>query len=60
MSRLTVGKKLGFGVTAIGLFVLVPSYTSLRAISNLGRALDSAVNNTAKKLELVGSTQRTS
>jgi hypothetical protein len=57
MSRLTVGKKLGLGVTALGVFLLVLSYTSLRAISNLGSALDSAVNNTAKKLELVGSTQ---
>jgi len=57
MARLKIGTKLGFGIALLGAFLMVLSFTSLRAVSNLGRALDVAVNGTAKKLDLVGSTQ---
>jgi len=57
MSRLTISKKLGLGVATLGVFLLVLSYTSLRAISHLGDALDESVNGTAKKLALVESTR---
>lgn len=55
--RLTVCRKLGLGVVALGLSLLVFSFTSLRAIGQLGDSLDTAVNKTARKMELVGSTQ---
>jgi methyl-accepting chemotaxis protein len=57
MSEMTIDKKLALGVAALGGLLLVLSFTSLRAISSLGGSLDAAVNQTAKKLELVGSTQ---
>jgi methyl-accepting chemotaxis protein/methyl-accepting chemotaxis protein-1 (serine sensor receptor) len=57
MSQFTIGKKLGFGVASLGALLLVLSFTSLRAISNLGQALDTAIGGTAREVELVGSAQ---
>ena len=57
MSSLTIGRKLGLGVATLGAFLLVLSFTSLRAISKLGEALDESVNGTARRLELVGATR---
>jgi len=57
VSKLTIGKKLGLGVATLGAFLAVLSFTSLRAISKLGEALDQSVNGTAKKLELVAATR---
>ena len=56
-TQLTIGKKLAIGVTALIACVLVLSFTSLRVISGLGTSLDSAVNGTGKKLDLVASTR---
>jgi methyl-accepting chemotaxis protein len=55
--RLTISGKLTFGIAALVVSLMILSYTSLRAISGLGDSLDVAVNRTAKKLELVGSTR---
>ncbi|MGB7548584.1 MAG: methyl-accepting chemotaxis protein [Terracidiphilus sp.] len=55
--QLTIGKKLAIGVTALIACVLVLSFTSLRVISKLGTSLDSAVNGTGKKLDLLASTR---
>ena len=58
MNRFTIGRKLTLGVSALALFLLVLSYTSLRAISTLGGSLDRVVNGTAKKLQLIGEAQQ--
>jgi len=55
--QLTIGKKLAIGLTAFLVCLLVLSVTSLRVIESLGRSLDSAVNETGKKLDLLGVTQ---
>jgi methyl-accepting chemotaxis protein len=57
MSGFTIGRKLGLGVASLGALLLVLGYTSLRAISNLGGALDTAIGSTAREVELIGSTQ---
>ena len=51
--RYTVGRKLNLGIVALVLSVSLLGYTSLAAISGLGHSLDTAVNSTAKKLDLV-------
>jgi methyl-accepting chemotaxis protein len=56
MRQLTVGKKLTLGVAALVLSVLGLGGTSLIAISTLGNSLDTAVNKTARKLDLAGAT----
>ena len=53
-SGLSVGKKLLICVTAFLACLALLSVTSLKVISTLGSSLDTAVNSTAKKLELAG------
>jgi methyl-accepting chemotaxis protein/methyl-accepting chemotaxis protein-1 (serine sensor receptor) len=55
--HLTIGKKLAVGVIALIACLLALSLTSLWVISKLGTSLDSAVNGTAKKLDLLASTR---
>ena len=57
MSKFTIGRELGVGVTSLGALLLVFGFTSLRAISSLGGALDRATGSTAREIELIGSTQ---
>ena len=57
-SQLTIGKKLGIGVTAFIACMAILSITSLWVISTLGNSLDSAINGTAKKLDLLSGTQQ--
>jgi methyl-accepting chemotaxis protein/methyl-accepting chemotaxis protein-1 (serine sensor receptor) len=57
MNRLTVRSKLAIGLAAMVLSVLVLGFSSLRAIAILGNSLDAAVNDTAKKLDLIGATE---
>jgi methyl-accepting chemotaxis protein len=57
MSRLTIGKTLLIGMAALVVSLAALSVISLRMISTLGRSLDSAVNSTGKKLDLVGRTR---
>ncbi len=56
-TKLTIGKQLAIGVTALIACLLLLSFTSLRVISKLGTSLDSAVNGTGKKLDLLASTR---
>jgi methyl-accepting chemotaxis protein/methyl-accepting chemotaxis protein-1 (serine sensor receptor) len=57
MPRLTMGKKLMLGVAGLTLSLAVLSVTALRVVSVLSGSLDSAVNATGKKLDLVGRTR---
>ncbi len=57
MNRLTVGRKLTLGVLSLVLSLLALAFTSLKSIATLGNSLDTAINSTAKKLDLIGSTQ---
>jgi methyl-accepting chemotaxis protein len=57
ISQLTIGKKLVIGVTAFIACMAILSITSLWVISTLGNSLDSSINGTAKKLDLLSSTQ---
>jgi methyl-accepting chemotaxis protein len=50
---MTIGKKLTLGFIAMLLVTLVLGTYSLKAISNLSDSLDTAVNKTTKKIELV-------
>ena len=52
--ELTIGQKLAIGVIAFMACLAVLSITSLKVISALGSSLDSAVNTTGKKVDLVG------
>jgi hypothetical protein len=56
-AHFTIGKKLTLGVAARTLSVLVLSYASLRAISRLATSSDTAVNQTARELAAIGTTQ---
>lgn len=55
--KLTIGKKLAIGVIACMACLAVLSVTSLRVISALGGSLNSAVNSTGKKLDMIGGTR---
>ncbi len=57
VSRISVSKKLGVGIAVLGLSLVMLSASSLHAISRLAASLDTAVNITARKLELIKSTQ---
>jgi PAS domain S-box-containing protein len=57
VNRLTVRHKLATGLAALVLSVLVLGISYLRAVTTLGNSLDSAINSTAKKLELLGAAQ---
>lgn len=57
MKKLTLDKKLGLGIAALGVLLLILSISSLRAVARLGDALNSAVDGTAKQIELAGATQ---
>lgn len=56
-SQLTIGRKLSIGVAASLACLAVLSVTSLKVISTLGSSLDSAVNGTGKRLDLIGATR---
>lgn len=56
-SRLTLGAKLALGVAALCATLLALSIVSLRAIGQLGAALDAAVTVTGPSLDLVGATR---
>jgi methyl-accepting chemotaxis protein len=51
--RLTIGRKLTLGVAALVVSAAFLGFTSLAAIARLGKSLDTAVNVTAQKLDLV-------
>lgn len=57
MNRLTIRGKLTAALAGLMLSVLVLGFTSLQAIATLGSSLDSAVNGTAKRVDLLGATQ---
>jgi methyl-accepting chemotaxis protein len=52
-SHLTIGKKLALGVTGFIVCMAILSLTSLWVISSLGTSLDTAVNGTARKIDLI-------
>ena len=52
--HLTIGRKLAISVTASVACLAALSITSLKVISKLGASLDTAVNITGKKLDLIG------
>src|SRR5690348_5010178 len=56
-TKFTIGTKLALGVAALIACLLVLSFTSLRVISQLSTSLDSAVNGTGKKLDLLAGTR---
>jgi methyl-accepting chemotaxis protein len=58
ISQLSIGKKLAIGVTGFIACMAILSITSLWVISTLGSSLDSAINGTAKKLDLLSGTQQ--
>jgi len=51
-SQMTIGKKLMLSFAGVVLMVLGLAYSSLRSIGSLVNSLDTAVNNTAKKVEI--------
>src|SRR5689334_15767406 len=51
-ARLTITQKLVISFTAILVLVVMMGYGSLAIIRSLGSSLNSAVNSTARKLEL--------
>jgi len=53
-SQMTIGKKLTLCFGALLLLVLGLAYASLSSVGTLSAALDTAVNQTAKKTELAG------
>ena len=55
--QLTIGKKLTLGVAAFIACMAVLGVTSLRVISSLGGSLDTAVNRTSKKMDLLAETR---
>ena len=57
IGKLTIGKKLALGVAGLMLSMAVLGVTSLWVVSALSGSLDSAVNGTGKKLDLVGRTR---
>ena len=57
IAKLTIGKKLVLGVAGLMLSLAVLGVTSLWVVSVLSGSLDSAVNATGKKLDLVGRTR---
>ncbi len=57
---MTIGKKMMLSVGAMLLALLALAGTSLYSIVTLGHALDTAANETAKKLDLAGSLSTTS
>ncbi|MES2393148.1 MAG: methyl-accepting chemotaxis protein [Acidobacteriota bacterium] len=57
-SRLTIGKKIACGVSGFILCMAILSLTSLWVISTLGSSLDSAVNGTARKIDLLGTARQ--
>jgi hypothetical protein len=52
---MSISKKLSLGLLGITALVVVLSYSSLRSVSGLGAALDTAVNSDARKIDLAGS-----
>jgi methyl-accepting chemotaxis protein len=55
MFKITIGKKLALSFVTLLVFLLGLGYSSLTAVGQLGRALDIAVNQTAKKIDVIGS-----
>src|SRR5579863_3170691 len=55
MIRMTMGRKLMFSFVTLLVFLLVLGYSSVSAVIKLGGALDRAVNQTAKKIDTIGS-----
>jgi methyl-accepting chemotaxis protein len=52
--NLTIGKKLASGIAILLVLLAVLSVLSLRVITTLGTALDTAINTTGKQVELGG------
>ncbi|HEY4362070.1 MAG TPA: methyl-accepting chemotaxis protein [Bryobacteraceae bacterium] len=55
MFRMTMGRKLTASFIVLLAFLVALGFSSLRAVSNLGAALDRAVNQTSKKIDAMGS-----
>jgi len=56
-SQMTIGKKLMMCFGGVLVLVMGLAYSSLSSVGALGKALDQAVNKTAKKTEMIGQVQ---
>ncbi len=55
-TKMTIGKKLGFSLGALLALTLGLGYVAWHAVSAMGEQLDTAVNKTSVKLDLIDET----